>query len=167
MSVSLSAKRGDVQSYPRRVFLDTNVYIVGAALQNSPEAALLDWAGFGSQPGADVVILVSDALFQQVSRVAQRLRHKDWAGEIIGRIWRGMTVDYVLLDDSEISRVAAEGSIPREDITVYLTALRGHADCFVSANHELVQALARQTGAFDCLTAASFVETYLRSPVQE
>lgn len=74
-----------------------------------------------------------------------------------------MTVDYVLLDDGEISRVAAEGSIPREDITVYLTALRGRADCFVSANHELVQALARQTGAFDCMTAASFVETHLQS----
>lgn len=152
-----------MQSYPRRVFLDTNVYIVGAAFQDSPEAALLDWTGFGSQSGADVVILVSDALFQQISRVAQRLRHKDWAGEIIGRIWRGMTVDYVLLDDGEISRVAAEGSIPREDITMYLTALRGRADCFVSANHELVQALARQTGAFDCMTAANFVESYLSS----
>lgn len=152
-----------MQSYPRRVFLDTNVYIVGAAFQDSPEAALLDWAGFGSQSGADVVILVSDALFQQISRVAQRLRHKDWAGEIIGRIWRGMMVDYVLLDEVEINRVAAEGSIPCEDITVYLTALRGRADCFVSANHELVQALARQTGAFDCMTAANFVESYLSS----
>lgn len=152
-----------MQGYPRRIFLDTNVYVVGAALPDSPEAALLDWAGFGSQPGADVVILVSDALFQQISRVAQRLRHKDWAGEIIGRIWRGMTVDYVLLDDGEIGRVAAAGSIPREDVTVYLTALRGRADCFVSANHELVQALARQTAAFDCMTAANFIETYLQS----
>lgn len=146
---------------PQQLFLDTNVFIVGAAFADSPEAAILDWAGFGSAPRDDVVILVSDALFQQIARVARRLRHKDWAGEIIGRIWRHMTVDFVLLNDVEIRRIESEGYIPREDITVYLTALNGRADCFVSANHELIRLLAEQTGSFECITPARFVEIYL------
>ena len=151
-----------MKDHPRRLFLDTNVFIVGAAFADSHEAAILEWAGYGSRRGADVVILVSDALFQQISRVAQRLRHKDWAGEIIGRIWRDMTVDYVLLDEAEIERLEAQSIVPREDITVYLTAFNGRADCFVSANHELVRVLANQTGSFECLTPAIFVETYLK-----
>lgn len=151
----------DVTDSPRRVFLDTNVFIVGSAFEQSPEASILDWAGFGSQRGSDVVIIVSEALFQQISRVAQRLRHKDWAGEIIGRIWREMTVDYVLLDEDEIQRLEAQGKVPREDITVYLTALNGRADCFVSANHELVRVLASQSSGFECMTPTIFVETYL------
>ncbi len=150
-----------MQDYPRRLFLDTNVFIIGAAFADSPEAAILDWAGFGARRAGDVTILISDALFQQISRVAQRLRHKDWAGEIIGRIWREMTVDYVLLDEAEVRRLEAQGVVPREDVTVYLTALNGRADCFVSANHELVRELASQAGSFACMTPFQFVETYL------
>lgn len=150
-----------MKPHPQRLFLDTNVFIVGAAMTESPEAAILDWAGFGAQRQADVVILVSGAPFQQIARVARRLRGRDWAGEIIGRIWRNMTVDYVLLDDAEIRRTETLGAIPREDVTVYLTALKGRADCFVSANHELVRELAGQTGSFECLMPARFVETYL------
>ena len=111
-----------------------------------------------------MVILVSDALFQQVARVARRLRSRDWAGEIIGRIWRNMIVDYALLDDAEIRRLEALGAVPSEDITVYLTTLHGHADCFVSANHGLVKALAGQSGSFECLTPAQFVAAYLTPP---
>lgn len=161
MNAAPPVEHDPAPKHPRRLFLDTNVFIVGAAFAHSPEAAILDWAGFGSTPGADVVILLSDALLQQIARVAQRLRHKDWAGEIIGRIWRHMTVDFVLLSEVEVERVEREGRVPREDITVYLTALNGRADCFVSANHELVRALAEQAGRFECMTPARFVETYL------
>jgi predicted nucleic acid-binding protein len=150
-----------VKEPPRRLFLDTNVFIVGAAFEHSPEAVILDWAGFASPRKADVVILVSGALFRQISRVAQRLRDKDWGGEIIARIWRNMTVDFVLLDEAEIRRWETAGAVPREDVTVYLTALRGGADCFVSANHELVRVLAQQSDSFVCLTPAQFVEAYL------
>jgi predicted nucleic acid-binding protein len=150
-----------VKEPPRRLFLDTNVFIVGAAFEHSPEAAILDWAGFAPPHKADVVILVSDALFRQISRVAQRLQNKDWGGEIIGRIWRNMMVDFVLLDEDEVRLWETAGAVPREDVTVYLTALRGRADCFVSANHELVRMLAQQSGSFVCLTPAQFVETYL------
>jgi predicted nucleic acid-binding protein len=154
-----------VQSHPRRIFLDTNVFIVGAAIGDSAEATILDWAGFGPPRQADVVILASDALFQQIARVARRLRGRDWAGAIIGRIWRNMQVDYVLLDDAEIRRWEADEVVPRADVTVYLTVLNGRADCLVSANHELVKALASQSGRFECLTPPQFVAKYLMPPV--
>jgi predicted nucleic acid-binding protein len=161
MSARRRVNEDVVQPHPQRIFLDTNVFIIGVALAGTPEAAILDWAGFGPPRKADVVILASDALFQQIARVARRLRGKDWGGEIIGRIWRNMVVDYVLVDDGEIRRLEAEGNVPREDVTVYLTALNGHADCFVSANHELVKALAGQAGSFECLTPSQFVAKYL------
>ncbi len=161
MNATPPAEQTAAQGPPRRLFLDASVYIVGAAFADSPEAAILDWAGFDATPGADVVILASDALFQQIARVAQRLRHKDWAGEIIGRIWRNMTVDFVLLSEADIQRIERAGSVPREDMTVYLTALNGRADCFVSANHELVRVLADHAGSFECMTPARFVATYL------
>ncbi len=151
-------------AHPHRIFLDTNIFIIGAAIEDSPEAAILDWAGFGAQRAADVVILTSEALFQQVARVARRLRGRDWAGAIIGRIWRNMQVDYVLLDDAEIRRWQTGDLIPREDVTVYLTALNGRADCFVSANHELVKTLAGEAGSFECLTPPEFVTKYLMQP---
>jgi hypothetical protein len=50
--------------------------------------------------------------------------------------------------------------IPREDIEVYLSAVAGAADCFVSANHELVRVLAAQDDAFPCLTPEEFVERF-------
>jgi len=47
-------------------------------------------------------------------------------------------------------------------IGVYLTARNGHAECFVSSNHELIQALVHETGEFECLTPEQFVGKYLR-----
>lgn len=146
---------------PQRIFLDTNVYIVGAALADSPEAAILDWAGFAGQPDAPVEIIVSDALFGQILQVAKRLQGKDWGGEILAHIWQGMNVQYVLIDNVERQSIAEAGVIPREDIDIFLTAKAGEADCFVSANRELVRVLAQQTGAFECLFAPEFVAKYI------
>ena len=57
--------------------------------------------------------------------------------------------------------VESLGVIPREDVGVYLTAQEGKAQCFISANHELIRALALETGEFECLTPAEFVGKYL------
>lgn len=147
---------------PQRVFLDTNVYIVGAAIPDSDEAAILSWAGFdGSQaPGAEVV--VSDALFRQIRAVARRLRHKDWAGEILMRIWRYMSVRFVIIKPEEGADLGAAAAIPREDVEIFLAAREGGVDCFVSANRELVRAVAAKTGDFDCLMPEEFVSRFLR-----
>jgi hypothetical protein len=62
---------------PRRVFFETNIYIIGAAMAHSAEAQILRWAGYGAyEPGATEVV-VSEALFDQIVRVARRLRNKD------------------------------------------------------------------------------------------
>lgn len=55
-----------------RVFLDTNVYIVGAAIAHSPEAAILVWLSESKTP-----VIVSKELIEQIARVARRLQGKD------------------------------------------------------------------------------------------
>lgn len=144
---------------PTCVFFDTNVYIIGMAEPNSQEHQVLEWAGFGQKPET-VKVVVSSELFAQISRVAKRLQNKDWGGELLGRIWQNFNLCYVLLDAEEFSRIEALGVIPREDVGIYLTARAGKAQCFVSANHELIRTLAEKTEEFECLTPEEFVKKY-------
>ncbi|MEB3337683.1 MAG: hypothetical protein VKJ46_09485 [Leptolyngbyaceae bacterium] len=146
---------------PACIFLDTNVYIIGAADSESPESRILEWVGFGRKGSAQVEVVVSEELLEQISRVARRLRNKDWGGELLGRIWQNLNVCYVLLDDQEYSELELSGVIPREDIGVYLTAKAGKAGCFVSSNHKLIRVLAQRTGEFECFTPEEFVNQYL------
>lgn len=41
---------------PARVFLDTNVYIIGAAIADSDEAAILNWAGFDGSKASEIEV---------------------------------------------------------------------------------------------------------------
>lgn len=147
---------------PQRVFLDTNVYLIGMAYPESPEAEILAWVGFGQDAPGPVEVIISEGTFEQIRRVARRLQSKDWAGEILGHIWQEMQLRYVLLDPREIASLEASGLIPREDAGIYLTARQGQAQCFVSSNRELITVLAKKTGEFECLTPGAFVEKHLR-----
>ena len=147
---------------PQRVFLDTNVYLIGMAYPESPEAEILAWVGFGQDAPGPVEVIISEETFEQIRRVARRLQSKDWAGEILGHIWQEMQLRYLLLDPREIASLEASGLIPREDAGIYLTARQGQAQCFVSSNRELITVLAKKTGEFECLTPGAFVEKYLR-----
>lgn len=146
---------------PARIFLDTNVYILGVADPDSAEGKILQWAGLETESDP-VELIVSDELVDQIRRVGRRLRGKDWAGELLMRLWRNMRLLYVRLEPEMWTAFEAHGFvIPAEDVTVYLTARAGAAQCFVSANHKLIAALAQQTGEFECLTPAEFVQRYL------
>ncbi|MCY7272684.1 MAG: hypothetical protein LH702_02785 [Phormidesmis sp. CAN_BIN44] len=146
-----------------RVFLDTNIYIIGAIDSQSYEAQVLDWLGFGESQPAIVEVIVSEELTDQISRVSKRVKNKDWGGELLARIWQKLNVRYVLLNLQDFSKLEAMGVIPREDIGVYLTAKAGQAQCFVSSNHKLVRALASSTGEFECLTPEEFAKKYILS----
>ena len=128
----------------QRLFLDTNVYILGAADPESHEGKILRWLGWGQDAPAHVQVILSEEVLAQIARVAKRLRHKDWSGEIIGRIWQDLNIRYVLLESEAFTRLEALGTVPREDIGVYLTARAGKVQCFVSANHKLIRALSKK-----------------------
>ena len=147
---------------PGRVFLDTNVYLIGIAYLDSPEAEILRWIGFGQNEPGPVEVVISEEVFDQIRRVARRLRTKDWAGEILGHIWQDIQLRYVLLDLQEISALESLGAIPREDVGIYLTARDGQAECFVSSNRELITTLVQRTEEFECLSPELFVTKYLR-----
>lgn len=147
---------------PERVFLDTNIYIIGAAFPESSESAILSWAGFGEDQPGPVEIIVSDELFEKIRRVSKRVGSKDWAGQILGHIWQDLRLRYVILDPEDMRTIEAMDVVPREDIGIYLTAREGEAQCFVSANHELITVLAKMTGDFECLTPTEFVQAHLQ-----
>ncbi|MBD2777757.1 PIN domain-containing protein [Iningainema tapete] len=146
---------------PQLIFLDTNVYLIGAVDLDSAEGQILQMLGWEFQGDYRCEVVISEELIDQISRVAKRLKNKDWGGEIIGRIWQKLKVRYIQIDDSALATIEAQGIIPREDVGVYLTAKQGQAQCFVSANHKLIRILAQQTGEFECLTPSEFVSKYL------
>lgn len=80
-------------------FFDTNVYLIGAVDLDSAEGQILQWLGWETQGNDAVEVVISEELIDQISRVAKRLKNKDWAGEIIGRIWQNLSVCYVQIDD--------------------------------------------------------------------
>jgi predicted nucleic acid-binding protein len=146
---------------PQLIFLDTNVYLIGASEPESPEGLILQWLGWEVKNNNTVEVVISEELIDQISRVAKRLKNKDWSGEIIGRIWQNLKVFYVQIDESELARIEALAVIPREDVGVYLTAKVGQSQCFISANHKLIKILAQKTGEFECLTPSEFISKYL------
>lgn len=147
---------------PKRVFLDTNVFILGALDATSAEAQILDWAGMGENAAVDVEIVVSPELFDEIRRVSRRLYNKDWAGQLMAYIWQRLRLHYVVIDDNEVGKVVETGLIPREDAEVYVTARVGQANCFVSANHKLIRSLVQHTGDFECLTPDEFAKKYVK-----
>lgn len=141
-----------------RIFLDTSVYIVGASDLDSPEGKILKFLGFEDvNPDAPQVV-ISTELVEQVLRVGKRLRGKDWAGDLVARMWQNFNLVYVLLDDAEFSTIETKGMIPREDIGVYLTAKQGKAECFISANYKLIRVMVDKTRDFKCLTPMEFLQ---------
>ncbi|WP_414549867.1 hypothetical protein [Anabaena sp. CCY 0017] len=148
-----------IHDIPQRIFLDTNIYIIGVAQENSNERKILELVGF--QEPAPVEIIVSEELFDQILRVSKRLYGKDWGSQIVSRIWQKLQVIYVSFTSEEWLNIEKLGLIPREDIGVYLTASKGETQCFVSANYKLIRCLVQETKEFECLTPEEFVNKYL------
>ncbi|EAZ90095.1 PIN domain-containing protein [Crocosphaera chwakensis] len=147
----------------KRVFLDTNIFIIGDAIKTSPESLILESLGYrNSKPILSSEIIFSDELLDQIRRVGKYLYGKDQAGQLISNIWRWLDIYYVssTTDWSEEKlRLMNSKIIPTEDIEIYLSAKYGQADCLVSGNRELLKAIAD----FECLTTEDFVNKYLKT----
>ena len=145
-----------------KLFLDTNVIIIGAADANTPHGAILDWIGFnGANQDNDVQLILSNVLQNEIRRVARRVRNKDWAGEIIHRLWQNCDLIIVTYEPNEDEILKWASKIPREDVGVYLTAIAGDVQHFVSANHLLLKSIAAETGAFECHTPQEFFDQFV------
>lgn len=147
---------------PRRIFLDTNVFIIGVAFPDSAEASILNWIGFFEKGEPTTIVITSDALIEQLLRVGRRVGGKDHSSQLIVRLWENLTVDHIAVEREAVDTFE-EDWLPREDVSVFLSAQLGQADCFISANHKLIKALATRDNLFECLTPAQFVAKYLRT----
>jgi predicted nucleic acid-binding protein len=146
---------------PKRIFLDTNIYIIGVADSSSNERKILNWLGLNNNQNNSIEVIVSEELFNQILRVSKRLKNKDWGSKIVNKIWHNFNVYYISVEPQELVNIESLGVIPREDVGIYLTASKGQAKCFVSTNHKLIQSLVKETGEFECLIPSEFVKKYL------
>ncbi|WP_052349734.1 hypothetical protein [Picosynechococcus sp. NKBG042902] len=142
-----------------RIFLDTNVYIVGQLEQHSPENRILIWLEQNSR-NPEIQVVISQELIDQVLRVGKRLKNKDWAAGIVAKIWHNLNHLFIA-ETNEMRQEAAllctQQTIPAEDISIYVGAKFGRTDYFVSANRQLIKSIAD----FQCLTAEDFVTRFL------
>lgn len=69
-----------------RLFLDTNIYILGAADSTTSEGQILMWLQQVRSDDDQIELLVSEELLNQITRVARRLTNKDQAGRLLDRI---------------------------------------------------------------------------------
>ena len=143
---------------PRRVLLDTNIFIVGYGPRTSAEESILS---FLSAHRAETTLLLSNEILNQVSRVAKRVKGKDWAGLLLSYFWRDFNVDVVNLEDAGDLLGQYKDRIPSKDLLVFLTGLVGQADCFITRNHALLKAALGQHPPFECLTPEEFLAKYV------
>lgn len=142
-----------------RLFLDTNVYIVGQLDAHSPENRILVWLE-QNQNNPFVQVVISQELIEQILRVGKRVKNKDWASNIVNKIWQNLNYFFVCEDEtfqSTVTAVKISHQIPAEDLIIYVSAKLGRADYFVSANRELIRSIAD----FHCCCAEDFVKKFL------
>lgn len=143
-----------------RLFLDTNVIIDGAGNPDTPQRKVLEWIGYEGHP-INAKLILSSSLQLEIQRVARRVRNKDWAGEIIHELWQNCRIEYINIEPTDEDIAMWANRIPREDVKIYLTAVAGQTTHFVSSNHEFVQAIVRETDAFECYKPTEFVKRFI------
>lgn len=147
-------------SLPKSIFLDTNIYILGALDLASDENKILSLLINDGNSDRQTRVIFSQELIDQILRVGKRLQNKDWSSGLLTRLWQQLQVDFIFVEDQDIQAIADAGVIPREDAGIYLTAKQGKAQCFVSRNYKLIRALVEQTEEFECLTPIEFLQKY-------
>jgi predicted nucleic acid-binding protein len=147
----------------RRIFLDTNIYIIGQLKPLSPAEQLLKWLGYYTTNNqSQIKVIISQELINQILRVGKRLQGKDWAAKTVAQIWQNLNCLFIPETDemkTEASKMIAEKLVPSEDVFIYLTAKYGEVDIFVSENRELIKVIA----SFECLTSEEFIDKYLKN----
>lgn len=80
------------------------------------------------------------------------------------RVWQSFSIDFVEVSEQDIRAFyqAFPTLIPREDVSIFLTAVHGRANIMVSENHAFVRQAAEAQNLFACLTMQKFMEQYAR-----
>ncbi|NES81575.1 MAG: hypothetical protein F6K10_09295 [Moorea sp. SIO2B7] len=129
-----------------RLFLDTNIYIIGQLQPSSIEETILKWIGFYDPVKQnDIEVIISQELINQILRVSKRVQGKDWGSKIVDKIWQYLHVIFIPETDEikvEANQLLVNKLITAEDIYIYLSAKYGQADSLISSNRELITAIA-------------------------
>lgn len=138
-----------------KLVVDTNVFIVGfldlAEDKESAEVRILR----GLKKGKYKLILSSN-LEEQILRVARRVRDRDWVGLLRHIIWSDFRIKYVKLN-TEL-RQKYGNKVPRKDLGVFVTAIKGKADYLISNDKDFLEEASHAQQIFSCLTPHEFVK---------
>jgi hypothetical protein len=100
----------------RRIFLDTNIYIIGQLKPLSPAEQLLKWVGYYTTNNqSQIKVIISQELINQILRVGKRLKDKDWAAKTVAQIWQNLNCLFIPETDemkTEASKMIAEKLVP-------------------------------------------------------
>ena len=68
-----------MSSLPNSIFLDTNIYILGALNLDSDERKILSILGWDENSDRQTKVIFSQELADRILRVGKRLQNKDWS----------------------------------------------------------------------------------------
>ncbi|MCB0085191.1 MAG: hypothetical protein KDE47_29830 [Caldilineaceae bacterium] len=140
-----------------RVLLDTNIFITGYRRPDSLEGQVLKELSNRSE----LTLVLSFPLEDQIRRVGRRIGGKDWAGLILSRIWLDFNVEYIGLPENPLDGAQKMApTIPREDLLIFLTAVRGQVNLFISGNREFMRQAAVEQHLFTCMTPGEFLASH-------
>jgi len=96
-------------SLPESIFLDTNIFIFGALDPDSDENKILSILQKDRNREQTITVIVSQELIEQILRVGKRLQNKDWASDLLARLWEQLQVDFIFVDDRDVQAISLFG----------------------------------------------------------
>lgn len=92
---------------PKRIFLDTNVFINAEAYPQSDCDKILTLLGLHNGLRIiDSVVIISPELVDQILRVGKRIwLNKDRVSKLLGKIWSNLTYDYIILNNQHLQTI--------------------------------------------------------------
>lgn len=138
-----------------KLVVNTNVFIVGfldlAERKESCEVQILR-----ELKNRKHRLILSSNLEEQILRVARRVRSRDWVGLLRHVIWSDLEIKYAELN-WELRR-KYEDKVPRKDLGVFVTAIKGEADYLISNDEDFLEKASHAQQTFRCVTPSEFLE---------
>ncbi|MFN9866695.1 MAG: hypothetical protein ACK568_06355 [Pseudanabaena sp.] len=110
---------------PERIFLDTNIYIIGTQAPESDEGKILQAIGYngGENKIITSTIILSPELIDQIRRVAKYLWGKDRSGFVLSRVFKYLNLSYITPNQDwqlQSQQKRQTKQIHLEDIEIFL-----------------------------------------------
>ena len=103
------------------------------------------------------IIILSSELLEQIKRVAERLRNKDYGSYLASVIWGSCDIKFA--SDAECMKLKEKfgGKLPRKDLGIFAAAVACDVDYLISNNRKFIKQASEQH-KFKCVTPHEFLK---------